>query len=89
MNKNSLKCHLVEGLVTYDFTLHLRARDHTTLFWRRVRTAFGHVLLGSHNFMVTALGSCAKWPYIEIFSMVLVRKKRFKEGAVEASPGLI
>jgi hypothetical protein len=25
--------------------------------------AFGHFLLGSHNFMVTALGSCVKWPY--------------------------
>jgi hypothetical protein len=24
--------------------------------------AFGHFLLGSHNFMVTALGSCVKWP---------------------------
>ena len=23
--------------------------------------AFGHFLLGSHNFMVTALGSCVKW----------------------------
>ena len=23
---------------------------------------FGHVLLGSHNFMVTALGLCVKWP---------------------------
>ena len=28
MHKNSLKEHLVEGLVTYDFTLQLRARDH-------------------------------------------------------------
>jgi hypothetical protein len=25
-------------------------------------TAFGHLLLGSHNFMFTALGLCAKWP---------------------------
>jgi hypothetical protein len=23
--------------------------------------AFGHFLLGSRNFMVTALGSCVKW----------------------------
>ena len=22
----------------------------------------GHFLLGSHNFMVTALGLCVKWP---------------------------
>jgi hypothetical protein len=28
--------------VTYDFTLHLRVRDHTTWFWRCVGTAFGH-----------------------------------------------
>ena len=27
MNKISLKWHLVEGMVTYDFTLHLRVRD--------------------------------------------------------------
>ena len=40
----------------------LRVRDHTTWFWRCVGTAFGHFLLGSHNFMVTALGSCVKWP---------------------------
>ena len=25
--------------------------------------AFGHFLLGSHTFMVMALGSCVKWPY--------------------------
>ena len=28
MNRNSLKWHWVEGRVTYDFTLHLRVRDH-------------------------------------------------------------
>ena len=28
MNRNSLKWHLVEGPVTYDFTLHLRIRHH-------------------------------------------------------------
>jgi hypothetical protein len=25
-------------------------------------TAFGHFLLGSYNFMVTALDPCVKWP---------------------------
>ena len=30
MNKNSLKWHLVKGPITYDVTLHLRTRDHTT-----------------------------------------------------------
>ena len=28
MNRNFLKQHLVEGPVTYNFTLHLRMRDH-------------------------------------------------------------
>ena len=28
--------------------------------------AFGHFHLGSHNFMVTALGSCVKWPLVKI-----------------------
>ena len=26
--------------------------------------AFGHFLLGAHNFMAMALGSCAKWPLV-------------------------
>jgi hypothetical protein len=48
--------------VIHDFTLHLRVHDHTTWFWRCLGTASRHFLSGSHNFMVTALGSCAKWP---------------------------
>jgi hypothetical protein len=60
--KNHWKWHLVEGPVTCDFTLHSRIRDQTTWFWRCVGTAFGHFHLGSHNFMVTALGLCVKWP---------------------------
>jgi hypothetical protein len=67
MNKNSLKWHLVEGSVTYDFIIHLRVRDHTTRCWRYVVTALGHFLLGSHNFMVMALGSsCVKWPLVDL-----------------------
>ena len=54
--------HLVEGMVTYDFTLHLRVRDHPTWFWRCAGTAFGHFHSGSHNIMVTALGLRVKWP---------------------------
>jgi hypothetical protein len=48
-------------------SMWLRARSHMTShytwgwFWRCVGMAFGHFLLGSHNFMVTALGSCVKW----------------------------
>ena len=62
MNRNSLKLHLVEGPVPFDFTIHLRICNHPTWFWRCVGTAFRHFHLGSHNFMVTALGSCVKWP---------------------------
>ena len=43
-----------------------RVPNHTTRFWWCVGTAFGHFSLGSHNSMVTALGSCVKWPYIHI-----------------------
>ena len=35
---------------------------HTTWLWSYVGTAFGHYVLGSHNFMVMALGSHVKWP---------------------------
>ena len=42
--------------VTYDFALHLRVWDHTKRIWRRLgEPLIGHFLLGSHNFMVTAL----------------------------------
>jgi hypothetical protein len=63
MNKNSLKLHLVEVPVTYDFTLHSRIPDHTPhdlggVLGRHLDT----FLLGCHNFVVTALGSCVKWP---------------------------
>ena len=37
-----------------------------TWCWRRFGMAFGHFLLGSHNFMVTALGSSVKWPLVLI-----------------------
>ena len=62
MNRNSLKQHSIEDLVTYDFTLQLKAGDRTTWFWQCLGTDFGHFLLGSYNFTVTALGSCVKWP---------------------------
>ena len=40
-------------------TSHYTWRSVATLwFWRCLGTAFGHFLLGSHNSMVTALGSC-------------------------------
>jgi hypothetical protein len=48
--ENSLNRHLVEGLVTYDFILHLRVRDHTTWLWRCVGTALGHFSFGLSQF---------------------------------------
>ena len=44
MNRYSMKQHLVEGPVTYDFTLHLSARDQTTLIWKCPKAAFEHFL---------------------------------------------
>ena len=36
----------------------------TVDFERCLGTAFGHFRLDSHHFMVTALGSCVKWPLV-------------------------
>ena len=47
---------MVEGSITYDFTLYLRVHDHPTWIWKCPGTTFRHFLLGSHNFMVIALG---------------------------------
>jgi hypothetical protein len=73
-------CYHVWGSVWIELhwtSIWLRARSHmashytwgfvTTLtwFWRRLGTAFRHFLLGSHNFLVTTLGSCVKWPSSE------------------------
>ena len=54
---------MVEDQVAHNSTLDLRICDHITWFWRRLGTAFGHFLLSSHNFMVTTLGLCVKWPW--------------------------
>ena len=51
----------LRALATYGFTLNFKVRDHTTWVWRCFGTALGHFILGSHNAMVTALGSCVKW----------------------------
>ena len=37
---------------------------HYMIFGGCVGTAFGHFHLGSHNFTVTAFGSCVKWPFL-------------------------
>ena len=58
-------------------SIWLRARWHMTSHytWGPVTTLddvggvlgrpLGHFLWGSHNFMVTALGSCVKWPFAQ------------------------
>ena len=63
-------------------SIWLRARSHMTSHytWGSVTTlhdvggvfgtAFGHFHLGSHNFMVTALGSCVKWPLVEMWTYI-------------------
>ena len=61
-----MKKHLVEGPVTYDFTLHLRVRDYTPCFWRCVGTAaFGHFSFGlsqSHGHGSWLVGEVS-WPF--------------------------
>jgi hypothetical protein len=56
--KNHQNSIWLKDPVTYDFTLHLRVRDHNTWLWRCVGMTLGHFLLGPHNSMVTARGSC-------------------------------
>jgi hypothetical protein len=85
MNRNSLKQQMVEGLITYGFTLYLRVRDHTTSFRRCLGMALGRFLLGSHNSMVTALGSCVKWPSIMSYVMQRERGARVHSTVVTAS----
>ena len=62
MNRYSVKWPLVEGPITYDFTPHSRACDHTTWFWKSVLRRPLSIFLGSHNFMVMVFGSCDNWP---------------------------
>jgi hypothetical protein len=43
VNRNSLKKHLVEGSVTYEFTQYTRGTcDRNTWFWKCHGTTFGH-----------------------------------------------
>jgi hypothetical protein len=50
MIRNSLKSHLVEGPVTYGFTLHLRVREHTTWVWRCVGSGLWTLSFGLSQF---------------------------------------
>jgi len=62
MNRIHWNSILVEVTVTYDFTLRLGPVTTLHDFGKCFRTAFGHFLLGSHNFMGMALGTCMRWP---------------------------
>jgi hypothetical protein len=61
---------MVEGPVT----LHLRVRDHTYMILEVSWTAFGHFLLGSHNFH--GLGS---WLVCEVGLIRGKKKQTHKE----------
>jgi hypothetical protein len=45
----------------HNFALHLRIRDHTTLFLEVSRDGLWTLSVGPHNSMVMALGLCVKW----------------------------
>ena len=81
-NRILLEWHLIEGPATYEFIINLRVCDHTTRFWRCLGMAFGHFLLGPHNIMVTALGSCVKWPLVWILSIVIYMWKGIHGGVL-------
>ena len=79
MNRHTLKKHLVEGLVTYDFTLHLRVRDRTTWFWRCVGMALGRFLLG-----LSLFHGHASWLVCEMaFTFISVWNWCFREEVYE------
>jgi hypothetical protein len=50
LDKNSFKSHLIEGLITYDFTLLLKVRDTLHGFGGGLGTAFGHFPFGLSQF---------------------------------------
>ena len=57
MNNISLNGIWLRYPVAHDFTLHLRVHDHTTRFRKCLGQPLDNFYLGSHNFMVMALGS--------------------------------
>jgi hypothetical protein len=86
MKRNLLKEHLVEVMVTYDFTPHLKVRDHTTWFWRCLGTglctlSFGLSQFHSHgswlvcevalNVNMNNFGSFEQFYFLQIFIFVL------------------
>ena len=72
MNSNSLKEHLVESLVTYDFKAILEGPwPHYMVLevsWNDLCTLH----LGSQNFMVISLDLCVKWSFARSLSPSLI-----------------
>ena len=67
MNKKSLEYHMVEGPVTYDFTLYLVEGPWSHYMIMEVHwDGLWTLSFGSHNSMVTTLGSCVKrlWGHV-------------------------
>ena len=62
MHWNSIRLRVRSHMISH----YNRGSVTTPTWWfgRCVGMALGRLLLGSHNFTVTALGSCAKWPSI-------------------------
>ena len=53
--------------VTYDFTLHLRTRDHTTWFWEVSLTAFGYFFWALNISWSRLLASAWRWSTNVVF----------------------
>ena len=75
MNRYSLKQHLIPSHIY--MTSHYARVSVTTLhdFGGVLGRCVGHLLLGSYNLMVTALGSCAKWPLSGLVTSSIFRLK--------------
>ena len=77
-------------------SIWLRARSHMTShytggsvttqhdFGTCIGMAFGHFLLGSHNFVGTALGSCVKWPLLKASPMTLHLRSYIRDADADA-----
>ena len=46
-----------------------------------METAVGHFVMGSHNSMVTALGSCVEWPLLVLIMCLVFKNMRSSSSA--------
>ena len=72
MNKMVMKQNSVESLVTFVFTQHLKAHDHTKFNVNSPWYSLWMSFKGPHNFMVTALGHSVKWLLDLYFSSIML-----------------